>query len=51
MTSQHHTSFARRIVGSTQRIYSFGGRGDLLAPARIDARTAHDIGTNLVGLR
>jgi hypothetical protein len=51
MTRQHHTSFARRIVASTQRIFRSAHSDNLLAPAQIDARTARDIGINLVGLR
>ena len=51
MTRQHHTSFARRIVSSTQRIFRSTHSGNMLAPANIDARTARDIGINLVGLR
>ena len=51
MTRQHHTSFARRIVNSTQRIFRSAHSGNMLAPANIDARTARDIGINLVGLR
>ena len=51
MTKQHHTSFASRIIGSTQRIFRSSHNDNLLAPAHIDARTARDIGVNLVGLR
>jgi predicted metalloprotease with PDZ domain len=50
MTSQHHTSIAKRILGSTQRIFRSTHSDNLLAPAHIDARTARDIGINLVGL-
>ena len=50
LTRQHHTSFARRIVSSTQRIFRSADHGNLLAPERIDARTARDIGINVVGL-
>ena len=51
MTRQNHTSFARRIVGTTQRIFRSAHSNNLLAPTHIDARTARDIGVNLVGLR
>jgi hypothetical protein len=51
MTTQHHTSFARRIIASTQRIFRSAHSDNLLAPAHIDARTARDIGVNLVVLR
>ena len=51
MTTQHHTSFARRIIGSTQRIFRSSHSDNLLAPVHIDARTAKDIGINLVGMR
>lgn len=51
MTRQHHTSFARRVVSSTQRIFRSALSDNPLALANIDARTARDIGINLVGLR
>jgi hypothetical protein len=51
MTTQHHTSFARRIIGSTQRIFRSSHSDNLLAPAHIDARTARNIGINLIDLR
>ena len=51
MTRQHHTSFAQSIIGSAQRMFRSAHSDSLLAPARIDARTARDIGVNLVGLR
>jgi 2-keto-3-deoxy-L-rhamnonate aldolase RhmA len=51
MTRQHHTSFAQSIFGSAQRLFSSNKHHGLLAPAHIDARTARDIGINLVGLR
>ena len=51
MTRQHHTSFAQSILGSAQRLFRSNKEHGLLAPAHIDARTARDIGVNLVGLR
>ena len=51
MTRQHHTSFAQSIFGSAQRLFRSNKGHGLLAPAHIDARTARDIGINLVGLR
>jgi hypothetical protein len=50
MTKQHHTSFAQSILGSAQRLFRSNKDHGLLAPAHIDARTARDIGVNLVGL-
>lgn len=50
MNRQHHTSFAQSIVGSAQRLFRANRNHGLLAPAQIDARTARDIGINLVGL-
>ena len=51
MTRQHHTSFAQSIFESAQRLFRSNGTAEMLAPAHIDARTARDIGINLVGLR
>jgi hypothetical protein len=48
MTTQHHTSFTKAILGSTQRL--FRSKKNLLASNCIDARTARDIGINPVGL-
>ena len=50
MTKQHHTSFTQSIFGSAQRLFRSNKARSLLAPAHIDARTARDIGVNLVGL-
>jgi hypothetical protein len=50
MNRQHHTSFAHSILGSAQRLFRSNKQHGLLAPAQIDARTAHDIGINMVGL-
>lgn len=50
MTSQHHTSFTQSIFSSAQRLFRSNKDYGLLAPAHIDARTARDIGINLVGL-
>jgi hypothetical protein len=50
MTRQNHTSFAQSIFGSAQRLFRSNKDHGLLAPAQIDARTARDIGINLVGL-
>ncbi|MEM7633702.1 MAG: hypothetical protein AAF299_04020 [Pseudomonadota bacterium] len=49
MTTQHHTSFARTIVGSTQRLFRSRKHHGLLASSHIDARTMRDIGANPVG--
>jgi len=51
MIKQHHTSFAQSIFGSAQRLFRSNKNNGLLAPAHIDARTARDIGINLVALR
>ncbi len=51
MTKQHHASFAKSILGSAQRLFRSSDTAGMLTPARIDARTARDIGVNLVGLR
>jgi hypothetical protein len=51
MTRQHHTSFAQSIFGSAQRLFRSNKDHGLLAPSCIDARTARDIGINMVGLR
>ena len=51
MTRQHHPSFAQSIFGSAQRLFRSNDTAEMLAPAHIDARTARDIGINLVGLR
>jgi hypothetical protein len=50
MTRQHHSSFAQSIFGSAQRLFRSNKARSLLAPANIDARTARDIGINMVGL-
>jgi hypothetical protein len=51
MTRQHHSSFAQSIFGSAQRLFRSNNDHGLLTTAHIDARTARDIGVNLVGLR
>ncbi|MEE4237481.1 MAG: hypothetical protein V2I51_12240 [Anderseniella sp.] len=51
MTRRYHTSFAQSIFGSAQRLFRSNNQHGLLAPAHLDARTARDIGVNLVGLR
>ncbi|MEE4236063.1 MAG: hypothetical protein V2I51_05025 [Anderseniella sp.] len=51
MTRQHHTSFSQCIFGSARRLFRSDKGHGLLTPAHIDARTARDIGINLVGLR
>jgi hypothetical protein len=51
MTRQHHTSFAQSIFGSAQRLFRSNGTAEMLAAPRIDARTARDIGVNLIGIR
>ena len=50
MTKQHHTSFTKNIFSSAQRLFRSNKNNGLLAPAHIDARTARDIGINMVGL-
>ena len=50
MAKQHHTSFTKNIFGSAQRLLRSNKNNGLLAPANIDARTARDIGINMVGL-
>lgn len=50
MTKQHHNSFTKNIFGSAQRLFRSNKTHGLLAPSHIDARTARDIGINLVGL-
>lgn len=50
MTRQHHTSFTRAILKSTQRLLRSNRSGNLLASNYIDARTMKDIGINPVGL-
>lgn len=50
MTRQHHTSFTRAILKSTQRLLRSNANGNLLASNHIDARTMKDIGINPVGL-
>ena len=49
MTTQHHTSFTKTIVGSAQRLFRPSKRHGLLASSRINARTMRDIGVNPVG--
>jgi len=51
MTTQHHTSFTKAIVGSAQRLFRSGKHHGMLASSHIDARTMRDIGVNPVGLR
>jgi len=50
MTSQHHTSFTRAILKSTQRLLRPSRNNNILASNHIDARTLRDIGVNPVGL-
>jgi hypothetical protein len=50
MTRQHHTSFTHSIFSSAQRLFRSNKDYGLLAPTNIDARTARDIGINVVGL-
>jgi len=49
MTTQHHTSFTKAILGSTQRLFRSNKTRSLLATNCIDTRTARDIGFNPVG--
>jgi len=51
MNMQHHTSFTRAILGSTQRLFRSNKNHGLVTSNYIDARTARDIGVNLVGIR
>jgi hypothetical protein len=50
MNTQHHTSFTKAILGSTQRLFCSNKNHSLLASNHIDARTMRDIGFNPVGL-
>ncbi len=50
MTMQHHTSFTRAILKSTQRLLRSNRAGNLLASNHIDARTMRDIGISRVGM-
>jgi hypothetical protein len=50
MTTQHHTSFTKAILGSTQRLFCSNKNQGLLATNYIDARTMRDVGFNPVGL-
>jgi hypothetical protein len=50
MTTQHHTSFTKAILGSTQRLFRSNKNHSLLASHHIDAHTMRDIGINTVGL-
>jgi hypothetical protein len=50
MNTQHHTSFTKAIIGSTQRLFCSNKNHSLLASNHIDARTMRDIGFNPVGL-
>ena len=50
MTRQHHTSFTRAILNSTQRLLRSNRNSNLLASNHIDARTMKDIGVNPVEL-
>ncbi|MEO9877160.1 MAG: hypothetical protein ABJM26_14585 [Anderseniella sp.] len=50
MTRQHHTSFTRAILKSTQRLLRANSNGNLLASNHIDARTMRDIGISRVGM-
>ena len=49
MNKQHKTSFAKAILGSTQRLFR-SNKNNLLASNHIDAHTLRDIGINTVGL-
>ena len=44
------TSFTKAIIGSTQRLFRSNKTRNLLATSYIDARTARDIGVNIVEL-
>jgi 2-keto-3-deoxy-L-rhamnonate aldolase RhmA len=50
MTRQHHSSFTQSIFSSAKRVFRSNKDYGMLTPADIDARTARDIGINLVGL-
>ena len=49
MTTQHHTSFTKAILGSTQRLFR-SKKNNLLDSYQIDAHTMRDIGINTVRL-
>ena len=44
MNTQHKTSFAKAILGSTQRLFKFKKKNSVLASNHINARTMRDIG-------
>ncbi len=46
MTTQHHISFTRVVLSSTQRLFRSNEKQSLLAANYIDAHTARDIGIN-----
>ncbi len=50
MTRQHHSSFTRAILNSTQRLLRSSRNYNILASNHIDARTLKDIGVNPVGM-
>lgn len=50
MTRQHHTSLAKAILKTTQRLLRSNANSNLLASNHIDARTMKDIGVNPVGM-
>ncbi len=49
MNTQHHTSFTKAILGSTQRLFR-SKKNSLLATPQIDAHTLRDIGINPIEL-
>jgi hypothetical protein len=50
MNTQHHNSFTKAILGSTQRLFRSKRNHTLLANHHIDAHTMRDIGINPIEL-
>jgi hypothetical protein len=50
MTKQHHSSFTRAILNSTQRLFAPRNADNLLATRMINAHTLKDIGVNPAGI-
>ncbi len=48
MTTQHHTSLTKSVLGSAKRLFRSNKTHGLLASSQIDARTLKDIGVNPV---
>jgi len=48
MTTHHHTSFTKSVLGSATRLFRSNKTHGILASHHIDARTLKDIGVNPV---